>query len=210
MTRLKKCLSSVLVFPLSYLLIVAPATGCSAQTQAKVNQAVQTIETWTPVVAADANTLLTDIATFAPSDAAVLNSAAALIQSDVAPVEALCQAYLANPTAGTLSQITALINSAATANSGALLQLVSVKDPNSQIVAKGVLTTIAATLTIIAGLLAGTGQVAVVTLPKGFDLNQAVLKAGLVRAQAVGLAPQGMTVGEAVFYLEMTRVIRRA
>ena len=47
-------------------------------------------------------------------------------------------------------------------------------------------------------------------LPKGFDLNQAVLKAGLVRAQAVGLAPQGMTVGEAVFYLEMTRVIRRA
>ena len=199
MTRLKKFLSSVLVFPLSYLLIVAPATGCSAQTQAKVNQAVQTIETWTPVVAADANTLLTDIATFAPSDAAELNSAAAL-----------CQAYLANPTAGTLSQITALINSAATANSGALLQLVSVKDPNSQIVAKGVLTTIAATLTIIAGLLAGTGQVAVVTLPKGFDLNQAVLKAGLVRAQAVGLAPQGMTVGEAVFYLEMTRVIRRA
>ena len=210
MKRLIRLLVSATVFPLSFLLILAPVTGCSAQTQAKVNQAVQDIETWSPVVAADANTLLTDIASFTPSDAAALTQIAAQIQTDVAPVQALCQAYLQNPTTGTLAQITALINSASNANSQGLLALASIKDPNSQKVAQGVLTVAAAALTIIAGLLAGAGQTAHLTLPKGTVLDKATLAAGLAQAKNDGLAPQSATVGEAVFYLEMTRVIRRA
>lgn len=207
---MRKFLASALIFPLSFLLIVVPATGCSAQTQAKVNQAVQDIETWSPIVAADATTLLSDIASFNPSDAALLNGIATQIQGDVAPVQALCQAYLANPSAGALSQITALINSASAQNAQGLLQVAQVKDQNSQNVAKGILTLSAAALTIIAGLLAAAGQAASITLPAGTTLDQATLAHGLAQAKHDGLVPQGVTVSEAVFYLEMTRVVRRA
>jgi hypothetical protein len=200
-----------LVYPLICLIVALPVvviTGCSPATQAKVNTAVQDIENWTPVIASDAQALISDLTSFNPNDAAALNSIAAQIQADVAPIQALCQAYLTNPTATVLTQITNLVTASSSLISTGLLQVLNIKDANSQMIAKGVLTTLATAITILDGILASTGQTASIELPANTQLNVAMLQRALDQFKSEGNAPPDMTVSQAINALQQKGILR--
>jgi hypothetical protein len=189
--------ATVIGATLSALLVCLPLTGCTVS-QAKVNTAVEDIANWSPVVAGDATALLTDIASFAPADAQALQSFVATLNTDSAQLTVLCKQYLALPSPTLLTQIAAMIGALASSDSSALLQLLQIKDPVSQSIAKGVLTTIATAVTILSGYAAATGvgpkplaTAALIQLRPYVD--DAVVGRELALAKDQGVVPQWVT-----------------
>jgi hypothetical protein len=183
--------------------LALPLTACSPS-QAKINSVVQQIDTWTGVLAPDATALLTDIAAFDPGDAAVLQNAVTLINTDAPLLEAACKQYLAAPSASTLAQITAFVGELATADSAGLLQVAQVKNPNSQNTAKEILTTIALGLTIASGLLQTINQAPTVQVKVSLNnmkpfLDRAKVEQAFQMEKDRGLLPRGLTLREAGF-----------
>ncbi len=203
---MKNLLYKLLVLPLACLLVVLPVTGC-ATNQANINVAVTDIYKWAPVVSSDATALLTDVASFNPSDAALIQTLITQIQSDVAPLQSLCKAYLAHPTAGVLAQIAAVVNSANTATSSALLASLHIKDPNSQLIAKGILQTIATALTIITTYVTSVGLTAQITLPVGFEFDHGMALSSLSGAKSEGLLPNTATESQVVQTLVKKKIV---
>jgi hypothetical protein len=210
--------NKLLTIPLMYLLILIPVatvtsvatTGCSSNTQAQVNTAVQDIENWAPVVSSDAASLLTAIAQFNSADAAVLQPIVTQIQNDVAPLQALCAAYLANPSAGVLAQITAAVNAANTSVSSALLAALGIKNANSLAIAKAALAGIATALVVLTTYLAATGQPATITLPKGFALNKGVVTQAMNEAKGQNLLTSETTPEQVINELTKRGIVKFA
>jgi hypothetical protein len=190
-----KLLSTATIFVLCFLLVI-PTTGCTAS-QAKINTAVTDIANWSPVIAADATALLTDVASFEPADAAQIQSAVALINTDSAALTVACKQYLAAPSSSVLTQIAGLVSQLSTSDSQALIAVLQIKDSASKQIAQGILTTIATAVTILSGYLATVNVSAPVTTSSYADRN--ALKRELAKAQAQGLVPQGYTLAQAGF-----------
>jgi hypothetical protein len=185
------------------LLATLMMSGCTV-TQAKINTAVTDIANWTPIISTDATALLTDIASFTPSDAVQINKFVATMQTDSAALTALCKQYLASPSSSLLTQIAALVSTLATTDSGALLAVLQIKDANSQNIARGILTTIATALTILSGYLASVHVAVTPAATQALNqmkpyLNRAALAGELQIAKNQGLVPQNMTLAQAGF-----------
>lgn len=148
-----KLLKTTGIALLCSLLIWVP-TGCS---QSKVDTVIQDIANWTPIVVADATALLSDLAGFEAGDAAQIQTFVMTLNTDANTLTTLCNQYLAAPTSTLLNQIAALVGTMATTDASAVLALLQIKNANSQMIAKGILTAIATALTIISGLLNGVG-----------------------------------------------------
>jgi len=179
--------------------MVAPV-GCSVS-QAKVNTVVTDIANWTPVIASDASALLTDIASFEPADAATIQAAVTIINTDSTALTALCKQYLAAPGASVLAQIASLVGTLATADSGALLSVLQIKNPASQNIAKGVLTTIATAVTILSGYLQSVNVQPSATVAQALEqlkpyVNRSVMGQELARAQLQGIVPANLTLAQ--------------
>jgi hypothetical protein len=179
------------------LLIWGPV-GCTPATQAKVNTYVQDIANWTPVVSSDASALLTDIASFEPADALQIHKLVAAMQTDSAALTELCKQYLAAPSSSLLTQIASTVSTLATGDSAALLQVLQIKDPTSQMIAQGILTTIATALTILSGYLAAAGTTVTPAASAALErmrpfVNRKTLDRELDWAKAQGLAPRFAT-----------------
>jgi hypothetical protein len=172
--------------------------GCS---QAKINTVVNDIATWTPTLSSDAVALLADVATFDPGDAAAIQQAVTVINTDAPLLTAACKQYLAAPSASLLTQITGFVTTLATADSSAILALAQVKNPQSQATARGILTTIALGITIASGLLQTINQSAAV--PATAQLRPYVngndLKPTLALMKSQDLVPQDFTLAQAGF-----------
>lgn len=195
--------SSLVIAVLCAAMVCLPLTGCTVS-QAKVNTAVQDIANWSPVVAADASTLLTDIASFAPADAKSIQSFVATLQADSAQLALLCKQYLAAPSPTLLGQIASIISTLASSDSSALLQVLQIKDPTSQSIARGVLTTIATALTILTGYLSSTGATVTPAATAALIemrpyVDRAVLGRELALAKNQGVAPEWVTLQAAGF-----------
>ena len=189
----------VLIGLLCSALMVAPV-GCSVS-QAKVNTVVTDIANWTPVIASDASALLTDIASFEPADAATIQAAVTIINTDSTALTALCKQYLAAPGASVLAQIASLVGTLATADSGALLSVLQIKNPASQNIAKGVLTTIATAVTILSGYLQSVNVQPSATVAQALEqlkpyVNRSVMGQELARAQLQGIVPANLTLAQ--------------
>lgn len=148
-----KLLKTTGIALLCSLLIWVP-TGCS---QSKVDTVIQDIANWTPIVVADATALLSDLAGFEAGDAAQIQTFVMTLNTDANTLTTLCNQYLAAPTSTLLNQIAALVGTMATTDASAVLALLQIKNANSQMIAKGILSAIASALTIISGLLSGVG-----------------------------------------------------
>ncbi len=185
-------------------LLIVPTTGCTKVTQAQINSAVTDVANWAPVISSDATALLSDIASFNPSDAAAIQSAVNTINTDSAALTTACKQYLAAPSSSILTQISGLVSELATTDSQALLSVLQIKDANSQLIAKGILTTIATAVTILSGYLSSINvavtpvvSTALRQLRPYADRGQ--LQMALVQAKQQGLAPQNLTLAEAGF-----------
>jgi hypothetical protein len=135
------------------LLISLPLTGCTVS-QAKINTVIQNIATWTPVISNDVTTLATEIASFDAADAAVIQQYLTTMQTDSDLLTTLCNQYLAAPSTSILNNIATLVSDLATTDSDAFLMVIQIKNPNSLLVAKGVLASIATAVTILSTYLA--------------------------------------------------------
>lgn len=204
--------NKLFVIPLVYLLILIPVTsttvGCSKSTQTQINTAVTNIETWAPVISTDATTLLTTIAQFNPSDAATIQLLVKQIQSDVSPLQALCAAYLANPSAGVLSQITSAVNAANTSTSSALFAALGIKDTTSLTIAKTALAAIATSLTVLTTYLSASGQPVSITLPKGFKFDKGVVTQAMNDGGIQNIMSSNVTMEQIVNELTKRGVVR--
>lgn len=204
----------LLIASLVYLLVVIPVVGCKTATgtpQSQINTAVQNVETWAPIVATDAAALISSIAQFSsPADAAKLQTLVVQIQQDVTPIQALCAAYLANPSAGILAQITAAINNANTASSSALLAALDIKDPNSQATAKAALAAIATALTILTTYFSAAGQPVSITLPAGYKLDKGIVTQALNEAKEQRLLASNVTAEQVMAELTKRGIVKFA
>lgn len=193
-----KFFSTAMVFALCFLLAL-PMTGCTVS-QAKINTAVTDMQTWTPVVCSDAETLMTDVASFAASDAAQIEAAVKAMSTDCPALETAEQQYLAAPSASLLAQISSFVSTLATTDSQALLAVLQIKDTTSRTVAQGVLTTIATAVTILSGFLATAGaSQTVATSQLRPYADRAVLHREFARAQMQGLVPAGYSLAQSGF-----------
>lgn len=177
--------------------LIGSTTGCSAS-QAKVNTVVQDIANWTPTVSADATTLLREIAAFEPADAATIQKAVTVMQADAAQLTSLCQQYLAAPGATLLAQIGAMVGEMVTADSGALLAVAGIKNPQSLETAQAILALIATGLTIASGWLQSINVQPTANVASSLELlrpyaDRATLALALARAQDQDLAPRQAT-----------------
>lgn len=197
-----KIFSTIMVFVLCFTLSTLN-TGCTVS-QSKINSAVTDIANWTPVVASDATALLTDIASFEPQDAAQIQSLVTTLNQDSTALASVCKRYLAAPSQSLLTQISSLIGTLATTDSSALLAVLSVKNPQSQALAKGILTTIATAVTILAGYLQSVNVQVSAIAANAIDTlklyaNHGQMQNALDAAMAQGLVPQGTTLTQAGF-----------
>ena len=175
--------------------LLGSTTGCTVS-QSKINTVVQDIETWAPVVASDASALLTDIASFDAADAGQIQGFVAVLNTDSAALATACRQYLAAPSATLLTEIAGLVGQLATSDAGALLAVAEIKNANSQMIARGVLTTVATAVTILSAYLQSvnvqpTNPVALEQLKP--YANRATLALALARAQDQDLAPRQAT-----------------
>jgi len=194
-----KYLNVVIVGLLCSALLVLPV-GCSVS-QAKINTVVTDISTWTPVIAADATALLTDIASFAPADAATIQNAVTVINSDSTALTALCKQYLAAPSPTLMTQIAALIGTLATTDRDAMLAVLQVKNPQSQATAKGILTTIATAVTILSGYLQSVNVQPSASTTAALEqlklyVDRAPMERALAQLKAQHVAPQYVTLAQ--------------
>lgn len=194
--------SSFVIAILCFTLCTVPV-GCTVS-QAKINTAITDIGNWTPVVASDATALLSDIASFEPADAAQIQSFVTTMNADATALEVVCKQYLAAPSSTLLAQISALVGTLATSDSQALLAVLQVKNPNSQLLAKGILTTIATAVTILSGYLSTIDVTPASTTAAALEqlgplVDRGALAQELAHAQRQGLAPAGLTLAQAGF-----------
>lgn len=182
---------------LCFTLCTVPV-GCTVS-QTKVNTAVSDVADWTPVIASDATALLTDIASFEPADAAQIQAFVTTLNADSMALQAACKQYLASPSPKLLAQISSFVTTLATTDSQALLAILQIKDPTSQMLARGILTTIATAVTILSGYLSIVNvKVAGLESLKPYA-DHAQLTQALARAKRQGLAPDSVTLAQAGF-----------
>jgi hypothetical protein len=191
-----KLLNSIVAVLLCPLMIAT--TGCSVS-QAKINTVVQDIANWTPTIAGDATLLLTEIASFEPADAATISGAVSVINADSQELATLCKQYLASPSPTVLGQIAALVGSMATANSGALISALQIKNAQSQNLAHGILALIATAVTILSALLQSVNVQPTSTVASTLEqlkphVDRVALNTALDAAKNQGLAPQNTTI----------------
>jgi hypothetical protein len=192
-----KFLYILLVAMLSTTLVLGP-TACSNPTQAQITAVVQNIANWTPALTNDAAVLGGDIAAFDPADSVLIQKSVAQLQSDSSFLTTLCNQYLANPSPTVLAQIAATVSDAVTVDSSALVAALQIKDATSQLIAQGVLATIATALTILSTYLASVkvsvtpaAQTALKNLAP--YVNKATLSSELDKAKAQNLIPSNTT-----------------
>ena len=105
---------------------------------------------------------------------------------------------MANPSPTVLAQIAATVSDAVTIDSSALIAALQIKDATSQLIAQGVLATIATALTILSTYLASV-KVSVTpaaqTALKNIApyVNKATLSSELDKAKAQNLIPANIT-----------------
>jgi hypothetical protein len=192
-----KFLYILLVAMLSTTLVLGP-TACNNPTQAQITAVVQNIANWTPALTNDAAVLGGDIAAFDPADSVLIQKSVAQLQSDSSFLTTLCNQYLANPSPTVLAQIAATVSDAVTIDSSALIAALQIKDATSQLIAQGVLATIATALTILSTYLASV-KVSVTpaaqTALKNIApyVNKATLSSELDKAKAQNLIPANIT-----------------
>jgi hypothetical protein len=181
---------------LSGLLMTLP-TGCTVS-QAKINTVVQNIATWAPVIVNDATSLAANVASFDPDDAVIIQKYVTTIQTDGTLLTAVSNQYLANPSPILLAQISSLVSDLATTDSSALLAALQIKNANSLMIAKGVLATIA-TATVILSTYLTTINVAVTpAAAQSIEqmkpvVNKVTLIGELNKAKTQNLIPENTT-----------------
>jgi hypothetical protein len=142
-----------LLLSIALVFVVSLSTvGCTAS-QSKINSVIQQIANWAPVISTDAGTLMTEIASFEPQDAAQIQEYTNTIQQDGAALTILCNQYLAAPSPSILGKIAVLVGELATNDSSALINILQIKNPASQSLAKGILMSVATATTILSGYL---------------------------------------------------------
>lgn len=194
---------NVVIVALLCAVLALPQMGCKAS-QSQVNTAVQDIANWTPVIASDASALLSDVGSFEPADAAAIQSFVTTMNADATALTGLCKQYLAAPSPSLLTQIAATVGTLATSDSGALLAVLQIKNANSQMIAKGVLTTIATAVTILSGYLQSVNVATSAPSIKALrqmrrDVDQAQLDAALSQAKRQGLVDRRVTLAQLGF-----------
>jgi hypothetical protein len=133
-------------FAACLLILVASFTGCSKQTGIAV---AQEIVNWTPAVTNAVNTIDATASLLLPTEAVIFTVATAGFDAASSLVTQYAQAYLANPTANTLTNLQTAITTLEQNVNSALLQSAGIKDANSQKLALAAINglgTIAATL----------------------------------------------------------------
>jgi hypothetical protein len=134
------------VWALIALLLPAPfLNGCSGTTVA------QDIVNWTPALESAVATVDSTAALLAPADAPVFAAATAGFDAASKLLVAQAKAYLANPTAGVLSQLQVQVVTLQQQVNASLLQAAKVSNPNSQ---QHVLNSINAVGTVVSAILA--------------------------------------------------------
>jgi hypothetical protein len=137
-----------IITALCSLLITFPITGCTVS-QAKINTVVQNIANYAPIITTNATALATEVQSFDPADAVLIQKSLTILLRDGPLLTTLCNQYLANPSSSVLNQIAALVNELATVDSDALLVVLQVKNPQSLETAKMILAGIATAVTIL-------------------------------------------------------------
>lgn len=135
------------------MLVLMPVAGCS---QATTTQIVQKVQQWAPSIDAGVDTVAATIEMLAPADAIILQVATTGIDALAVQVEALCKAYLANPTAGVLAQIQTAVNTLEQTVNNATLQAAGIKDAESQRLAVAALKGLATVTSVVFGLIQTT------------------------------------------------------
>lgn len=151
-----KFLHTFVIAILCVLLVVTPLTGCTAS-QEKINTAISNIGQISLVVQSNAYLLGSLVSSFDPADSVEISAYAADLQLGSGELNKLCTSYLANPSPEILVKISDEVSKLATVDSAGLLQLLQIKNPNSQQTAKAVLIGIATSLTAISVYLSVTG-----------------------------------------------------
>jgi uncharacterized membrane protein YozB (DUF420 family) len=148
--------------------------------------------------------LQADITLFPAEDQAVIAPYVAQGITDSALIKSLCVTYLAAPNAAVLAQISSVFGSLASDGASAILNVAHIKDPNSQMIAKGILAAVATSSAILSAYLATTGVQAAPSTGSSLTqmqkyVNHDVLVRELQVAKNQGVVPQWMTLAQAGF-----------
>ena len=184
-------------------LMIVPMTACSPS-QASINTAVTNIGNVMGIVNTSLTALQADIALFPANDQAVIGPYVSKGITDSAAVKALCATYLAAPSATVLGQISATFSSLAADGASATLAVLQIKNPNSQMIARGIIAAIATALAIASVYLANTGVATPASTTTSMEtmkpfVDRAQLASELQRAKNQGIAPQSYTLAQAGF-----------
>jgi hypothetical protein len=184
-------------------LMIVPMTACSPS-QASINTAVTNVGNVMGIVNTSLTALQADIALFPANDQAVIGPYVSKGITDSAAVKSLCATYLAAPSATVLGQISATFSSLAADGASATLAVLQIKNPNSQMIARGIIAAIATALAIASVYLANTGVATPASTTTSMEtmkpfVDRAQLASELQRAKNQGIAPQSYTLAQAGF-----------
>lgn len=198
-----KILQLPIVMSLCSLLAVLPMTGCTVS-QAKINTVVQDIATYAPTIATDAQTLAVVAQSLDPADAALIQSSIATLKQDSGFLTTLCNQYLASPSPTLLAQIAGTISEIATTDSAALIQVAQIKNAQSVTTAKAVLAGVATAVTILSAYLTSINVSVTPVASQSIKqmapyVQKSVMVSELDKAKSQGLISQNTTLQQLGF-----------
>ena len=191
------------VWALISLLFVGtvPMVGCKTPSQATINKAIGDVENVAGIINTSLVALQADVALFPASDQTAIAPYVTQGLASSALIKSLCASYLSNPSATVLAQISAAFGTLASNGASALINVAQIKDPNSQMIAKGVLAAVATSSAILSAYLATAG----VSTPAATTVSLNQMKPYMDRAELArelqvaknqGLAPRYLTLAQ--------------
>jgi poly-gamma-glutamate capsule biosynthesis protein CapA/YwtB (metallophosphatase superfamily) len=135
-------------------------TGCTPAQKQTTLQVITAVNARLPEVTAAADTVAATIAALAPADAALIAVCDTGFDTVAKTLQALTASYIANPSASTLAQIQAAINTLESTLNTATLNVVGIKDAASQKLALAALKGLLTVVTVVFAMIAPTESVA--------------------------------------------------